>query len=148
MIKELLYEKAVKNNETIKRPSKDGPTIFDFLKQICEKTNKFEYDKKIAPGYLLSLWLSHEEDFIDVVHKIAHLQFRLPDDAIYKYYMDQIPSGRKFIRYAKKNKSSLKREQEVEEIMIRYEVSKREALMIKNHIERLGKNEQRHNTKR
>jgi hypothetical protein len=142
MIKELLYERAVKRNETIKRPEREAtekPRIFDYLRQICEKTHKFEYNKKYAPAYLISLWLSHEEDLIDIVQEINLIQFYVPDDAVYQYYYNKVPMKRRFIKYDKKNDTTLQIEQEIQEIMDEHQVSHREALMIKKHVERLPK---------
>ena len=35
-------------------------TIFDYLNNIYNKGN-LGYDKKVAPAYLISMWLSHDK---------------------------------------------------------------------------------------
>ena len=64
--------------------------------------DKIPYDKKLAPAYMLSLWLSHDKTLIDTVDKINEFQFLLSDDLIYKYYFDKIPKGRRYIKWTKK----------------------------------------------
>ena len=106
------------------------PKIFDFLNQINNKTSKFVYDKKIAPAYQLSMWLSHNINLIDIVQEINHLQFNLNDDIIYKYYMDKVPKKRRFIKWTKKSKTN---EKDIDKTMIKYNVSANEAKNILKH---------------
>ena len=75
--------------------------IFSYLNAIYMK-DKIPYDKKLAPAYMLSLWLSHDKTLIDTVDKINEFQFLLSDDLIYKYYFDKIPKGRRYIKWTKK----------------------------------------------
>lgn len=86
------------------------PTLFDFIKQITSKTEKHEYDKKIAPAYMLSQWLSHDSNLIDKVNDINMFQFILPDEIVYQYYRSTIPKGKRFIKWVKKRKEEKTKE--------------------------------------
>ncbi len=81
-------------------------TIFDYLNSIFNK-KPLDYNKKIAPAFLLSLWLSHEKKFIDIVNDINMFQFYIKDEYIYKYFMDKIPKGKSFIKWIKKDKDEI-----------------------------------------
>ena len=104
--------------------------IFTFLNQIFYKKETHSYDKKLAPAYLLSLWLSHDKNIINIVNEINRLQFRLSDDIIYKYYLHKIPKGRRFIKWTKKEKQGKKEKQNIEDIKSTYNVSNKEAKRI------------------
>ena len=111
--------------------------IWDFIRQIQDKTTKFKYDKKIAPGYSLSSILSHNEYYLPVVNRMNLLQMYVPDEAVYSYYFDKIPGYQK-LSFTKKDKQKMKeRKEKVGEIQKEYNVSKREALLILVHKERL-----------
>jgi len=114
-----------------------GPNLFDFLNQICNKTNKYAYVKKAAPAFLLSLWLSHEADCIEYVSKINPLLFYIPDEMVYNYYYASIPKGRRFIRYTKKQKTYLREQEDINRLMLEYDMSEREASMVKKFMERV-----------
>lgn len=77
-------------------------SIFDFINALLLK-KKVEYDQKIAPAYLVSLWLSHEKKFLDIVNAINPYMFSLKDDIIWKYYMEKVPKGKTFIKWVKKD---------------------------------------------
>ena len=110
--------------------------IFDYLRQVCEKTTKLPYDKKTAPAFLLTMWLAHEDDLIKYAQNINRHHW-IGDENIYNYYFHAIPKGRRFIRWTKKDETYLKEQQEIEEIMEEYNVSNKEATMIKQHKERI-----------
>jgi hypothetical protein len=105
--------------------------IVNYLNQIFYKTDKYEYDKKLAPAYMLSMWLSHDSKLIDVVNKLNSLQFSLRDDIIYKYYMSKVPKGKRFIKWAKRDEKDKKRDKVVLALMEEnWQLSKREATQI------------------
>ena len=111
--------------------------IFDFINQIQNKTTKYEYDKKIAPGYSLSAILAHNEYYLPIVNRMNLLQMYVPDKFVYAYYHDMI-SGYQKLNFTKKDKKKMKeRKEKVKEIQREYNVSKREALLILVHKERL-----------
>ena len=83
-------------------------TIFDFINQIFYKTSKYKYDKKISPSYMLSMWLAHDSQLIDIVNEINQYQFSLPDEIIYQYYFDKVPKGRRFLKWTKKKEEDKK----------------------------------------
>jgi len=82
--------------------------LFTFMNQLQSKRRTHEYDKKIAPAFMLTQWLSHDNALIDRVNKINQYQFLLPDEVIYEYYMDVIPTGKRYIKWIKKRKADVK----------------------------------------
>lgn len=78
-------------------------TIFDYLNNLYYKS-RLEYDPKIAPAYLISLWLSHDKSLLPIVNKINPYHFLLDDRIIYAYYYDMIPKGKRYIKWIKKEK--------------------------------------------
>jgi hypothetical protein len=105
--------------------------IFSYLNQIFYKTDKHEYDKKLAPAYMLSMWLSHDSKLIDIVNNLNRLQFSLKDDIIYKYYMSKVPKGKRFIKWVKKDEKDKKRDKVISALMEENrQLSKREATQI------------------
>lgn len=115
-------------------------TLFDFLNQIYMKKLGFEYEKKIAPAYMLTLWLSHDKYLINIVHKLCFLQFSLPDKVIYDYYFDKIPKGRRYIKWTKKTLEEKQKLKNINELQQLYGISKREAKMTLKFMERLHDN--------
>jgi len=112
-------------------------TLFDFLNQIYMKKSGLKYDKKIAPAYMLSLWLSHDIYLINLFHKLCFLQFTLPDKAIYDYYFDKIPKGRRYIKWVKKTPEEKQKLKEIQEMQKLYNLSKREAKMTLKYMEKI-----------
>ena len=97
-------------------------TIFDYLNDLTQK-HGLKYDKKAAPAYLLSLWLSHDSELLPMVNAINAYQFILPDDVIYKYYYAKIPQGRRYIKWVKKVGE---KSEELTELREELQLSKRE----------------------
>lgn len=83
------------------------PTLFTFLNQIQSKRRTVPYDKKIANAYMLTQWLAHDKALIKKVNKINRYQFILPDKVIYEYYMNEIPVGKRYIKWTKKKKDEM-----------------------------------------
>jgi hypothetical protein len=111
--------------------------FFTYLNAIFYK-RKLKYNKKLCSTYLLSMWLSHDPELINLVNKLNPLQFLLKDDIIYQYYFEKVPKGRRFIRWTKKEKESKKRRKEIEELAKELNVSKIEASQILNVTERIN----------
>jgi len=106
------------------------PTLFDILDQIKFKTSKYEYNKKDASAFMISMFLSLDSNLIDIVNKINSLQFGLDDDIIYKYYMDKVPKGRRYLKWPKKDPKDKQFDKDVEQEMSEKGLSKREAMMV------------------
>ena len=83
------------------------PTFFSYLNQLQSKRKTHKYDKKIANAYMLSMWLAHDKGLIKKVNKINPYQFLLPDEVIYEYYMSEVPTGRRNLKWTKKKKDEL-----------------------------------------
>jgi len=101
--------------------------IFDYLNQIYNKTEKLKYDKKLAPAYMLSMWLSHDLSLLNTVQEMNFLQFDLPDKIIYDYYFHSIPKRKRYIKWTKKTPEDKKKDKDIKEIKERYNVSKMKA---------------------
>jgi hypothetical protein len=101
--------------------------IFTFLNQITLKRGSEPYDRKAAPAYMLTMWLSHDDGLLDVVNDINDHQFALDDELVYTYYLHKVPGGKRYIRWIKKDKEN---SEEVKELMERYDISKREAMLL------------------
>lgn len=141
--KELFYERSVKGTETQKRePDPEKVSIFDIMTQIFTKKITHEYDKeaqKAASGWQLSSWFAHHQDLIGIVGELNKVQFSLSNKMIYDYYFNAIPKQRKrYIKWTKKDQTTVQRDKEIEDLMLEYDLSKREAKMVLNHKERLS----------
>lgn len=137
--RELLYEKSVKGAETIRKDYDDKSlSIFDFLNQIWNKNEAHPYDKKIASAWMLTNWISHAPELIEYAQEMNKIQFSLTDEQVYKYYFYKIPKRKRYIKWLRKDPTSLKREKEIEKVMTEFEVSKNEAMIILKHKERIA----------
>lgn len=137
--RELLYERSVKGSETIKKQY-DEPkvSLFDILNQIWTKSTKYPYDKKIASAWVLTSWVAQDPELIKYAQIINRIQFQMTDEQVYKYYFYSIPKKKRFIKWTRKDNMPLKYEKKIEEIMIELDASKREAMMIIKHKERIS----------
>ena len=116
------------------------PTLFTYLDQISNKTLTYEYSKKLAPAYMLSLWLSHDQQLINIVQAMNHLQFNLPDDVIYKYYVSKVPAKKKrYIKWTKKSTLDKEDDKIVTALRESFNISKNEAKMTMRHVRRISK---------
>ena len=114
------------------------PTLFTFLDQISNKSVVHKYNKKAAPAYMLSLWLSHDQQLLPLVQKMNYLQFNLPDDIIYNYYYHTVPKRKKrYLKWTKKEPEDKSRAKLVKEISEAHGVSKNEAKRLLLFKERL-----------
>lgn len=105
--------------------------LFTFLNQIQTKRKTVPYDKKIANAYIISLWLAQDKGLINRVNSINNYQFLLPDEVIYNYYMDVVPSGKRYIKFTKKRKSDDKMNEYIKKLKEKYpELSIKECKMI------------------
>ena len=100
--------------------------IYDFLNALSNKSN-LPYDKTIAPAYILCIWLSHDRQLIEIVNNITPYIGVLSDEAIYKYFYDAIPRGKRFIKWIAKEKTSKEAETEIKELMAIKNISYMEA---------------------
>jgi hypothetical protein len=115
----------------MKKNGDNKKNLFDYLNSLYNK-RPIEYNGKIAPAYLLSLWLSHYRAFLPIVNRINPYHFLIEDALIYKYYWHKIPMGSVFIRWIKKDEKDIERDKKIEEFCIQHGISKREAM---NYVE-------------
>lgn len=119
--------------------TKKKPKLFDYIRQISSKNRTYTFDRKVAPAYIVSLWLSHDKDLIHKVNKINHYQFVLSDEAVYEYYMDVVPQSRRYIKWTKKREDK-QTEKALEIIKSKYpRLSKKEALRLVSFVKNRGK---------
>jgi hypothetical protein len=113
---------------------------WDYIRYITKKTKPkdFEYDKKLCSGWLLSYFLSHSFEYLPIVQKMNLIQFKVKDQQIFDYYYDRIPRSNAWLNMPKKAKDKDEKK-EIEEIKLEYNVSKREAQLIRIYKERLCK---------
>lgn len=112
-------------------PKSKDPTLFTFLNQIQSKRRTVPYDKKIANAYMLTQFLSHNNELIGKVNKINKYQFLFPDEVIYEYYMNAIPQGKRYLKWIKKRKDDDKMKKRIEKLQENNpNLSKRECKMI------------------
>ena len=111
--------------------------FFTYMNAIFYKRD-IPYNKKLCSTYLLSMWLSHDPELINLVNKINVLQFSLKHDIIYQYYFEKVPKGKRFIRWTKKEKENKARRKKIEELAKELNVSKIEAGQILTVMERVN----------
>ncbi len=115
-----------------------NPNLFTFLDQISNKVERYPYNKKLAPAYMLSMWLAHDPSLIHIVQRINHIQFSIPDHIVYQYYMDKIPKRKKrYIKWTKKTPDSKDGTKIIDAIKEKHSISTNEAKMIRNYLERM-----------
>jgi len=111
--------------------------IFDYLNSIYYKNNMLYNKSDGVSCYLLSLWLSHDKNLINIVQKINFLQFYLSDKIIYEYYFYTVPKGRRFIRWTKKDGHKIM-DDKLNELKLEYGLSGIESKILYDHIKRLS----------
>ena len=77
---------------------------------------------------MLSMWLAHDSQLIDIVNEINQYQFSLPDEIIYQYYFDKVPKGRRFLKWTKKKEEDKKLKDYIWKIREERGISKKEIL--------------------
>ena len=116
------------------------PTLFDFINQVCTKSRKHEYDKRVASPFMLTQWLSHDKYFASKCNEINKYQSILPDEVIYEYYMSELPAGKRYIKWVKKRKADEKLKERIGKLQENFpNLSTRECKMIINQIVRRKK---------
>jgi hypothetical protein len=101
-------------------------TIFDYINAIFYKKN-IEFDKKVVSGYVLSLFLSYDNNLLEIVNKINQYQFQLSDERVFKYYMEKVPKGKRFIKFPKKTEKEKNIKKAMNELIEEYDISELEA---------------------
>lgn len=124
------------------------PTVFDILKQVNEKTTKYEYNKKIVSGYHLMYWLSHDQYLMKWVQNINKILFTsgIKDDMVYSYFFYNIPKKNRYIKWIKRDPENKERNKKLEEISENRNVSINEAELILNTVENINNNHVRRRT--
>jgi hypothetical protein len=105
--------------------------IFSYINAISYK-KELKYDKTLAPAYLLMLWFSHDKNVLPILNRINHYIFNLPDEIVYNYLYHAIPSGKRFLKWVKKDKTE--KEKKLESELEIYNISKREMMLYNNFI--------------
>lgn len=113
-------------------------TIFDYLNSIYLK-KELTYDKKVAPSYLLTMWLSHDPSLLPLTGVANEFQFLLPDNLIYQYYYYKVPQGKRYIRWVKKDTLDKAKKDNLEKVrkeslLSKQEFSKYQSLFSKDEL--------------
>ena len=97
---------------------------------MFDKKRVDPFNKTTCNPYMLSMYLAHERDLINMVQEMNKIQFSLPTGSeriVYEYYLDRVPKRRRFIKWTKKDKASKERDKQLDKVMEEFEVSKLEA---------------------
>jgi hypothetical protein len=120
-------------------------TLFTFINQIQSKRRTVPYDRKIAPAFLLLLFLSMNKKYIHKINLINKVQFVLSDEAVYEYLMREIPElpyNDRYARFINKRKEDSKIKDRLEKIQKLYpEMSTKECKMLLSFLTRRRSNE-------
>jgi hypothetical protein len=115
-------------------------TLFTFIKQIQSKRRTVPYDKKIAPAFVLCLFLSMNKKYIEVVNRINQYMFVLPDEVIYEYLIKaipQLPYDERYAKFIKKREEDDKTKERLDKIRKMYpELPIKECKMILSSLTR------------
>ena len=120
--------------------SQKKKTLFDYLNSLFNKKRIEPFEKSVCNPYMISMYLAHERDLINMVQEMNKFQFSLPDGReriVYEYYLSKVPRGRRFIKWTKKDKACKKKEKQLEEFMEELDISNLEADRIQNLIEEM-----------
>jgi len=126
-----MAKKRVKETKKVKKETKKVKKendLFGTIESINTK-KKINYDKKQANAFILSLWLSHDKTLMKYVDKINSVMFSLPDELVYKYFLKAIPKKKRFIKWIAKTKVDKEKKKQIEELMLEYNISEKEALL-------------------
>ncbi|MFW6007935.1 MAG: DNA polymerase clamp loader subunit A [archaeon] len=106
--------------------NKKDNSLFDAINSINDK-KKREINFKKANGFILSLWLAQDKYLIKQVNRINPYIHILPNKAIFKYYLKATPKKKRYIRWTKKEKIDKERQEKIDELCLKYNISPREA---------------------
>lgn len=107
-------------------------TIFDCINAINYKKKDFKYNKSIGSAYLLLLWFSHDKSLLHLLNKVNKYVFYLSDEVMYNYLYYSVPSGKRFLKWVKKDKTES--EENLEKELAEYNLSKREIMLYNKFI--------------
>lgn len=108
----------------------DKITPFTFVDQIFTKSKRVPYDKKVASAYFLCLHFSFFNDLVKIVDKVLPYLYTLGDEAVYEFLWQEIPEGKRFIRWPKNKKEEIL-DEGIKKMQEKYpRLSKREARMV------------------
>lgn len=100
--------------------------LTEVLNAVTLKT-PCEYKPKEFSAFVLSLFLSEDPKLSKIVNEINQFQFSLTDELIYKYYVEKVPKGRRYIKFTKKSAVSKEKDEQIKQLMDEHGISKREA---------------------
>lgn len=113
-------------------------TVWDYINQICDKSDKIEFDSRIFNSYITAIHFSQDKNLIEIVNKIMPYIFTLDSKVVYNYFYNKIPKGKRWIKWPKKIKE--KTIKEMESLKEELNLSDEEILKYKNVIEFIKEN--------
>lgn len=77
---------------------------FDHFRNGILFKKPIEFNKKEMPVVLLMHYLAHKNELLPIVNKINKNFWSIPEDKVWKYFVDEIPKNIKYIKWIKKEK--------------------------------------------
>lgn len=120
---EILEQKSKVEKKEIKKKEKEI-SVFDYIKQIDNKSNELVFDKKKCSTYILLLHYSHDNMLLNLINSINKYSNIVDNEYIYQYLFYKIPKKKRFIKWIKKDKV---KSDKIQKLMDEYNISYREA---------------------
>lgn len=118
------------------------PNVFDIIKRITVSKEAWEDipedERETWNKWVIQKYLSFNQDYVQVVNEIQKNSWQLPNDLLYKVYVDIIPKKSLYVKYIKSQNKKIYKDTEVEIIANYFEVSLKDA---KEYIDTLPEEE-------
>lgn len=119
---EILEKNSITQKKEEKKPKEI--TVFDYIRQIDNKTADLKFEKKKCPSYILMLHYSHDNSLLNLINSINKYDNIIDNKYVYQYLYHMIPKKKRFIRWIKKDKV---KSEKIQKLMDEYNISYREA---------------------
>lgn len=106
--------------------AKKENNFFEILNSISSK-EKIKLYKKDINGYLLSMFLSHDMELLDIINKINPFIFKLSNEVIYQYFFHAVPKKKRYLKWTKKEELNKDVKKQLKELCEEFEISEQEA---------------------
>jgi len=107
------------------------PSIFECINAVNDKIPTYKYDKKIAPAYMLMLWMSLNDGILPYIDKLNERLFEMPDKLVFSAMYKGIPKAKRFARWPAKSEKEKglteKKKKAIKELMDEHGFSEFEA---------------------
>jgi hypothetical protein len=110
--------------------------LTDLFNALKQKDESYEYNPKDLPPFVLSIFLSYNQDLLPIVQEMNKFLRNIPDKAVWKYYMRKTPY-KFWLKFPKKTPAEKYRSERINEIMELLDISFDEAKRISINEEKL-----------